>query len=54
MYGGVKGVGAAEAWYLTAVEVETAQFNDQAVVGGALDLFKCLDQIVRFLPYVVL
>ena len=54
MYGGMKGVGASEAWYVTALEVEAARLSDVALVGGALDLYKCFDQILRPLMYVVL
>eukprot|EP00973_Karenia_brevis_P063293 8798217-Karenia_brevis.AAC.1 len=39
---------------MTALEVEAAQLQKQAVVGGALDLFKCFDQIRRLLMYFIL
>eukprot|EP00973_Karenia_brevis_P058466 8142706-Karenia_brevis.AAC.1 len=54
MYGGLKGVGASAAWYVTALEVEDAHVADISLVGGALDLFKCFDQILRPLMYIVL
>ena len=54
MFGGVQGVGAAEAWYTTALDIEHALTHSVPLVGGALDLFKCFDQILRPLLYEIL
>ena len=54
MFGGVQGIGADEAWYSTAVDVELAITQGTPHVGGALDLYKCFDQVLRPLLYAVL
>ena len=54
MYAGIAGRGASDAWYLSSMEVELAKLEHTPIVGGALDLFKCFDQIVRQLLYVIL
>ena len=54
MFGGLPGVGAEEAWYQTSLDVEYSLIADVPLVGGALDLFKCFDQIMRPLLYAVL
>ena len=54
MYAGIAGRGASDAWYLSSMEVEWAKLERTPVVGGALDLVKCFDQIVRQLLYVIL
>ena len=53
-YGGMQGVGASEAWFATAIEVEWSLVSRIPLIGGALDLFKCFDQIMRPLLYAVL
>ena len=54
MFGGVQGVGAEEAWYSMAIDFEFAIVQGIPLVGGALDLFKCFDQVLRPLLYAVL
>ena len=54
MFGGIQGVGASEAWYATAVDVEWAMTFNIPIIGGALDFYKCFDQILRPLLYAVL
>eukprot|EP00973_Karenia_brevis_P008687 1175018-Karenia_brevis.AAC.1 len=54
MFGGMEGVGAEDAWYSTALEKELSVLEDCPFVGGSLDLFKCFDQIIRPLLYVIL
>ena len=54
MYAGIAGRGASDAWYLSAMIVELAKLERNPIVGGALDLYKCFDQIVRQLLYVIL
>ena len=47
-------MGAAEAWYTTSLDTEYALTHSIPFVGGALDLFKCFDQILRPLLYEIL
>ena len=54
IFGGIQGVGSSEAWYATAVDVEWAMTHNIPIIGGTLDLYKCFDQILRPLLYVVL
>ena len=54
MYAGIVGRGASDAWYISSLAVELAKLEHNPIVGGALDLFKCFDQIVRQLLYVIL
>ena len=52
MYAGVQGRGALDAWYSTAMDMEEAfVVNDTAVTGGAVDIHKCFDQILRPVVY---
>ena len=52
MYAGVHGRGAADAWYATAAEMEEAFVVDGSpVTGGAVDIHKCFDQILRPIVY---
>ena len=51
MFAGLPGRGASDAWYLAALEVELAQLEHNPLVGGALDLYRRFDQIVRPLLY---
>ena len=54
MFAGVPGRGAEDAWYATAIDMELAQVQGEALVGGSIDLFKCFDQIIRPLMYIIL
>eukprot|EP00973_Karenia_brevis_P063924 8885441-Karenia_brevis.AAC.1 len=54
MFGGIEGVGADDAWYLTSLEKEYCCLTDCPYVGGSVDLYKCFDQIIRPMLYVVL
>ena len=47
-------IGADDAWYNTALDVEFALLYHHTLVGGVVDLFKCIDQIIRALLYCVL
>ena len=51
MYSGLPGVGAQDAWYDMAMQIENAQFQQHNVTGGAVDMHKCFDQVVRPLLY---
>ena len=51
MYAGVQGRGAQDAWYTTALDLEEAFMNAQPVTGGAVDIHKCFDQILRPVVY---
>eukprot|EP00973_Karenia_brevis_P079454 11026456-Karenia_brevis.AAC.1 len=54
MHAGVPGSGADDAWYHTALILEDCYIQDDAAIGGSVDIFKCFDQIVRLLVYVIL
>ena len=48
MFAGVQGRGAQDAWYMTAVDMETAfVVHNHSLTGGAADIHKCFDQIMR-------
>ena len=52
MYAGVQGRGAQDAWYLTAIDLEHAFVaTDTPVTGGAVDIYKWFDQIIRPVVY---
>ena len=51
MFAGVPEVGAEDAWWETAVDLEAHSVTGKLFAGGALDIFKCFDQIVRPLAY---
>ena len=51
MFAGVQGRGAQDAWYSTAMDLEQAFLDDEALTGGAVDIHKCLDQILRPVVY---
>ena len=53
MYAGVAGRGAQDAWYSAAVDLEGAFVEGGAVTGGAVDIHKCFDQILRPVVYKV-
>eukprot|EP00973_Karenia_brevis_P091108 12405877-Karenia_brevis.AAC.1 len=54
MFGGLQGVGAEDAWYATALDIEHSILYEVPVAGGVVDLFKCFDQIIRGLLYSIL
>ena len=54
MYAGRPGQGAGDASYATAVKMEWDKLNEVDFSGGAADLFKCFDQLVRRLVYQIL
>ena len=54
MFAGVADRAADDAWYLTGLEVEMANLDHICLVGGAVDLFKCFDQLMRLIIYIVL
>ena len=54
MFAGHKGTGAADAWYMTAIDAELSRLNNVPGTGGALDLYKAFDQFLRPLLYSVL
>ena len=54
MFGCIQGIGASEAWYATSVDVEWAMAFHVPIIGGALDLYRCFDQVLRPLLYAVL
>eukprot|EP00973_Karenia_brevis_P076462 10622962-Karenia_brevis.AAC.1 len=54
MHAGQPGIGAEQAWMVTGLELEYAHLAGLPFIGGALDLFKCFDQIVRPLLYILL
>eukprot|EP00973_Karenia_brevis_P080867 11218282-Karenia_brevis.AAC.1 len=54
MFAGKPGVGAEDAWFMAALDLEEAAVTKQAYIGGTLDLFKCFDQVVRPLLYLIL
>ena len=51
MFAGIKGKGAADGWYETALEFELANMEGDHVTGAAADVHKCFDQIQRKLVY---
>eukprot|EP00973_Karenia_brevis_P034687 4786751-Karenia_brevis.AAC.1 len=54
MHAGRAGYGAEQAWFVTSLELEYSHLAHLPYIGGALDLYKCFDQILRPLMYVVL
>ena len=53
-YAGLKGRSADDAWMLSSLDPEFAKIKGIPYLGGALDLFKCFDQIIRLLLYAIL
>ena len=51
MYAGVEWRGADDAWWETALRIEHNAIANVPFPGGATDIFKCFDQIVRPLLY---
>ena len=54
MHAGIPSVGAEDAWYTTAVVKEYFRCSGIDITGGAADIWKCFDQIVRPLVYSIL
>ena len=53
-YAGTGPNGAEDAWYHTGMVVETARLKNQDITGGAADVWKCSDQVLRELLFVLL
>ena len=51
MFAGVAEVGAEDAWWETALDLEEFRIKGKHYSGGGVDVFKCFDQIVRELVY---
>ena len=51
MFAGVPGVGAEDAWYLTSLDFEYLRAKGNQITAGSIDIYKCLDQLVRPLIY---
>ena len=51
MFAGVQGRGAQDAWHTTALEMEEAFVNGERLMGEAVDIYKCFDQISRPVVY---
>ena len=45
MFAGIPGLGAADGWYQTAIQLEFCKVFNIPFAGGAVDIFKCFDQI---------
>ena len=54
IFAGTGGKGAADGVYETALQIEMAKLMGIDVTGGACDLYKCFDQIIRELAYEIL
>ena len=54
MFAGVPGCGASDAWYSAALDVEYWQACGEDITGGAVDIYKCFDQVIMMLAYNVL
>ena len=54
MFAGFPGLGAEDAWYETALRAEYAFLQEQVITGGMADIFKCFDQVSRYLLGVLL
>ena len=54
MYAGVPGGGAEMAWWQASLLREDAFHDQRDVIAGALDIYKCFDQIVPLLVEVTL
>ena len=54
MYAGVAQQGAADATYQVLSDVERMTLEGTSFCGGAADIFKFFDQILRPLAYMVL
>ena len=47
MFAGIPGAGAEEAWYLTQLDFELKRLTNSHIAAGSIDVYKCIDQIVR-------
>ena len=47
MFAGVAEVGAEDAWWETALDLEELHLKGKQYSGGGVDVCKCFDQIVR-------
>ena len=54
VFAGVEGQGVADAAYETAISMELRTLRGDDCTGGATDIFKCFDQIVRPLVYKIM
>ena len=54
IFGGLENVGADDAWYATAIDMEYSLLHNIPLAGGVVDLFKCFDQVIRALLYCIL
>ena len=54
MFAGVGEQGAEDAAYATAVLIENTHLKGGHLTGGAADIFKCFDQILRPLLYLIM
>ena len=51
MFAGVPEIGADDAWWETALDLEEHNMTGTPFSGAGVDVFKCFDQIVRDLVY---
>ena len=51
MFAGVESMGADDAWFETALNIELCKLKGVGFSGGASDIYKCFDQIPRQLLY---
>lgn len=49
-----RGVGAEDAWFATALDVDYAMLDSIPAAGGAVDFVKCFDQVLHGLLYCIL
>ncbi len=49
MFAGIPGRSAEDAWWISAFLLENAHLANIPFSGGAVDIFKCFDQISRVL-----
>ena len=54
VYAGVRGKGAQDATYKTALLTEPYKLRGEDVSGGSADMYKCFDQIIRLIAEHVL
>jgi hypothetical protein len=53
MHAGVPGMGAVDAWYKVLTDIELLALEEQSYCGGAADIVKFFDQIIRELVYML-
>eukprot|EP00969_Alexandrium_andersonii_P057883 2550111-Alexandrium_andersonii.AAC.1 len=51
MFAGIRGKGASQAWWLTSLAMERHDMDHTNWAVGAVDCYKCFDQIARPLLY---